>query len=296
MSRLEFDVLAPDGRRLFAEIAGPEDGSLVVAHSGTPGTRRVYERHLQEGAERGLRHLTYSRPGYEGSDRLPGRCFADCVADVVALVDELDVDTFHVLGCSGGGPHALACAALLPERVLSAASVSGFVPRDAEGLDWLAGMCPPNVEEFNAVEAGDAELQDSIEELARHMGGSDDSASVEAALGVCLPKADKECMADPSFEAISQDGYERSVSTGIWGWFDDDKAAYIDWGFALAEIAVPISIWHGTEDRLVPPAHGRWFAEQLPAASFHMLSGEGHISMYKRNYGAVLDELLALGA
>lgn len=296
MSRHEFDVQTPDGRRLMAEIAGPEDGTLVVAHSGTPGTRRVYERHLREGADRGLRHLTYSRPGYDGSDRLPGRCFADCVADVVAVVDALGVDRFHVLGCSGGGPHALACAALLPERVLSAASISGFVPRDAAGIDWLAGMCPPNVKEFNAVGAGDSELQRSIEDLAEDMGGSDDAASVEAALGECMPKVDKECLAEPQFKAISQDGLQRSVSTGIWGWFDDDKAAYMDWGFELDEIAVPLSIWHGTEDRLVPPTHGRWFAKQLPAATFHMLPSEGHISMYKHKYGAVLDELLALSA
>lgn len=295
MQRTEFDVQTADGRRLIAEIAGPDDGVLVVAHSGTPGTRRAYERHLNEGADRGLRHLTYSRPGYDGSDRLPGRSFADCVADVVALVDELEVEKFHVLGCSGGAPHALACAAMLPERVLSAAFVSGFAPRDAEELDWLAGMCPPNVKEFNAVAAGDAVLQQSIEKLAERMGGSDATSSVKSGLGECFSRVDAECMVEP-FNAISQDGYERSVSAGIWGWFDDDKAAYMDWGFALDKIDVPLSIWHGTEDLLVPPAHSRWLADQVPAAVFNLLTGEGHISIYERRYGAILDELLASAA
>jgi pimeloyl-ACP methyl ester carboxylesterase len=295
MSRLEFDVQTPDGRRLIAEVAGPDDGALVVSHSGTPGTRRVYERHLLEGADRGMRHLTYSRPGYEGSDRLPGRCFVDCVADVVALVDSLGTDKFHVVGSSGGAPHALACAALLPERVLSAAAVSGFAPREAEGLDWLAGMGAPNVEEFNAVDAGDAELQRSIEDLAARMGADDEAAEMHDALEDCMSKADRECLVEP-FEAISRAEFKRSVSTGIWGWLDDDKAAYMDWGFDLAQVKIPLTLWHGAEDRFVPPTHAEWLASRLPTATLHMLPAEGHISMFVRSYGAILDELLTVVA
>jgi pimeloyl-ACP methyl ester carboxylesterase len=295
MPRLEFNVQMPDGRRLIAEIAGPEGGTLVVSHSGTPGTRRVFERHLDEGAERGLRHLTYSRPGYEGSDRLPGRCFADCVPDVVALVDALEVDRFHVVGTSGGGPHALACAASLPERVLSTATVSGFAPRDAEGLDWLAGMGAPNVEEFNAVDAGDAELQRSIEVLATSMEANDDTAEMHDVLEDCMSKADRECLVEP-FKAISHIEFKRSVSAGIWGWFDDDKAAYMDWGFDLAQIDVPLTLWHGAEDRFVPPAHAEWLAARLPTATLRMPPEEGHISMFVRSYGVILDELLAVPA
>jgi pimeloyl-ACP methyl ester carboxylesterase len=294
MSRLEFDVQTSDGRRLIAEIAGPEDGTLLVSHSGTPGTRRVFERHLHEGADRGLRHLTYSRPGYEGSDRHPGRSFADCVEDVVALVDALGVNRFHVVGSSGGAPHALACAALLPERVISVAAVSGFAPRDAEDLDWLDGMGAPNVEEFNAVDAGDAELQRSIEVLATSMGADDDATELHAALDDCMSKADRECLVEP-FTAISRAEFKRSVSAGIWGWFDDDKAAYADWGFGFDSIEAPLTLWHGAEDRFVPPAHADWLADRLPTATLHMLPDEGHISMFVRSYGVILDELLALG-
>ncbi len=293
MQRTEFDVQTADGRRVIAEVAGPEDGELVVSHAGTPGTRYAYERHLREGADRGLRHLTYSRPGYEGSDRLAGRCFADCAPDVVALVDALGVERFHVVGTSGGAPHALACAALLPARVISAAIVAGFPPRDAEGLDWMDGMGAPNIEEFNAVAAGDEELQRSIEALAASMGDSSDAAGVHSALDDCISKADEECLVEP-FKSIGQADFERAVSAGIWGWFDDDKAAYADWGFDLTRIEVPLSIWHGGEDRFVPPAHGKWLSERIPAANFHLLPDEGHISMFERNYGPILDELLAL--
>lgn len=294
MRRTKFEVRMPDGRRLIAELSGPEDGVLLVSHAGTPGTRFIYERHLREGADRGLRHLSYSRPGYEGSDRLPGRCIADCVPDVVALVDHLGVDTFHVAGNSGGAPHALACAALLPTRVLSAAVVSCFTPRYVEGIDWMAGMGAPNVEEYTALEAGDAELEEEIERLKASFLDPDENA-VTAAFDDCLADSDRECLVQP-FEEITDDAVARSVSAGIWGWFDDDKATYMDWGFDLSQIEVPLTLWHGSEDRFVPPTHGEWLARQLPSAPFHLLQGEGHIAMYERNYGPILDELLALRA
>jgi pimeloyl-ACP methyl ester carboxylesterase len=294
MRRNEFEVQVPDGRRLIAEVAGPDEGELVVSHTGTPGSRHTYEQHLCEGADRGLRHVTYSRPGYEGSDRLPGRAFADCVADTVAVVDALGVDSFHVVGNSGGAPHALACAALLPTRVRSVATISGFAPRDAEGLDWLAGMGAPNVAEFTAVAAGDSELQRSIEGLAASMLGDDGGGEIGAALEDCLCPADLECLVEP-FLGFNLEGFKRSIGQGIWGWFDDDKAAYGDWGFDPARIEVPLTLWHGADDRFVPAAHTEWLAARLPAASCHLLAGEGHVSMYVRNYGAVLDELIGRG-
>ncbi len=281
-----------DGRRLLAQLAGPEDGALVLSHTGTPGTRHAYERHLREGAERGLRHLTYSRPGYEGSDRLPGRSFADCVPDALAIVDALGVERFHVTGNSGGAPHALACAALAPERVLSVAVVSGFAPRDAEGLDWLAGMGSSNVEEYAAVAAGDAELQRSIEALAANMFAAAGAADIDTTFEDCLCEADRECLVEP-FIAINLDCFKRAIGGGLWGWFDDDKAACMDWGFDLGAIESRLSVWHGAEDRFVPPAHAQWLAAQLPAADFHLLSGEGHISVYESRYAPILDALIA---
>jgi pimeloyl-ACP methyl ester carboxylesterase len=295
MHRTEFEVQAPDGRRLVAEVAGPGDGVLLVDHAGTPGTRHAFQGHLHESAKRGLRQVTYSRPGYEGSERLAGRSFADCVADTVAVVDALGVDSFYVSGHSGGVPHALACAAKLPSRVLAVAAVSGLAPRDADGLDWLAGMGRVNVDEFAALVAGDAALQVSIEKLSATMLASKGATGIEATFDDCYCEADLKYLVEP-FVGWSFAGFERSISTGIWGWFDDDKAAFMDWGFALSDIEIPVTIWFGEEDRFVPPAHGLWLSERIPTASFHLLAGEGHVSMQEGYHGEVLDELLSLGA
>jgi pimeloyl-ACP methyl ester carboxylesterase len=294
MLRTEFEVQTPDGRRLVAEVAGPEDGMLLVDHAGTPGTRHAFEGHLHESAKRGLRQVTYSRPGYEGSDRRAGRSFADCVPDTVAVVDALGVDSFYVSGHSGGAPHALACAAKLPSRVLAVSAVSGLAPRDAEDLDWLAGMGRVNVNEFAALVAGDAALQESIEKLSAIMLASKGATGIEATFDDCYCEADLEYLVEP-FVGWSFEGFERSISTGIWGWFDDDKAAFMDWEFDLGEIEIPVTVWSGDEDRFVPPAHGRWLSERIPTARFHLLAGEGHVSLQERHHGAVLDELIAAG-
>ena len=148
-----------DGRRLLAEVSGAEDGELIVFHHGTPGTRRIFEGQLRACAERGLRHVCYSRPGYEGSERDVGRNFADCASDVAAVVDALGVERFHVIGYSGGGPHALACAALLGERVLSTTTFGGVAPHDAAGIDWMEGAGQENLQEFAAQKAGEVELE-----------------------------------------------------------------------------------------------------------------------------------------
>jgi len=147
-SRLGFSRVEPrfekvttsDGRHLDVMIAGPEGAGVVLAHSGTPSSGRLFASLLDAGAKRGLRHLSYARPGYADSSPNAGRSVADCTADVEAITEQLEIEVFHTVGSSGGGPHALACAALLPERVLSGATVAGSGPPDAEGLDWLAGM------------------------------------------------------------------------------------------------------------------------------------------------------------
>ena len=135
-------IEGPGGRLLDFELSGPQDGRLLVLHHGTPSAGWAYPQWTADGAQRGLRHLCYSRPGYSSSARHEGRTVADCAADVAAIVDALGVDRFYTAGISGGGPHALACAALLPDRVIAAASIAGVAPSDADGLDFLAGMAP----------------------------------------------------------------------------------------------------------------------------------------------------------
>ena len=161
-------IAMPDGRRVDVELSGPADGRPLLFHTGTPSAGTAFAEWIRAGAARGLRHICYSRPGYGSSDRLPGRSVADCVDDVAAIADHLSVDRFITVGWSGGGPHALACAALLPERTLAAATLAGVAPRDAAGLEWLDGMGEDNIEEFGAAQDGEAELDAYLERHAAH--------------------------------------------------------------------------------------------------------------------------------
>lgn len=291
VERHELEVA--DGRRLVAEVAGPPDGEVVFAHTGTPEAGTVYAPKVAAGAEWGLRHVSYARPGYAGSDRQPGRSVADCAADAAAIADRLGFERFYTVGQSGGGPHALACAALLPERVRSAATLGGVAPRDAAGLDWLAGMGEENLREFAEVEAGEAELRAFLENDAVAFAAVD-AAQVKEMLGDLVGDADKAVLTGEYAEHLAAD-FRAALATGIWGWFDDDLAFFADWGFELGAISVPVTIWQGDDDRMVPFAHGQWLADHVSSAAARLLPGEGHLSIEVTRYGDVLDDLLARG-
>src|SRR5918996_2548258 len=144
------EARTPDGRTLSYVEAGNQDGPVLLSQHGTPGAGRLYRSEIQ-GAERlGARLVAYSRPGYDGSTANPGRSVADAAADVAALLDTLGAGRFATYGWSGGGPHALACAALLPERCAAAATIAGAAPSDQRDLEFLDGMGAGNVEEFGA--------------------------------------------------------------------------------------------------------------------------------------------------
>ena len=150
MSVVELSVEVGAGRSLTVRVAGPEDGVVLVAHHGTPSTGRPFPPYVEAAKERGIRLVTYSRPGYAGSTRDVGRSVADCAADTAAILAHLGADRCYTIGASGGGPHALACAALLADRVLACATVAGVGPFGAQDLDFLEGMGRENLEEFGA--------------------------------------------------------------------------------------------------------------------------------------------------
>ncbi|HWC87831.1 MAG TPA: alpha/beta hydrolase, partial [Solirubrobacteraceae bacterium] len=202
-------IAAPDGGRLDVEVAGPEDGTPVVFHTGTPSGGVLFAPGVAAGAERGLFHVGYSRPGYGRSDRRPGRTVADCAPDVAAIADELGFERFFTVGWSGGGPHALACAALLPGRTIAAATLGGVAPREAEGLDWLDGMGEENLEEFGALDAGEEELQAYLEEHGADLAGAS-GPELHAALGDLLSAVDQEALTGEFADYLA-----RSVSEGL---------------------------------------------------------------------------------
>jgi len=287
-------VIAPGGRTLEVRIVGPDDGAALIAHGGTPGDGSLHREILEKGAERGLRHVSYARPGYAGSDRHEGRSVADCAADTEAIADALGIERFHTAGWSGGGPHALACAALLPDRVISAATIAGAAPHDGEGLDWRAGMGDENIEEMSLAERGSEALVPFLERQVEEIRESTPE-DLLAILGDLASEPDRAALTG-DYAAESHASLLGSVSTGVWGWHDDDLAFVRPWGFSVEEIRVPVSVWQGREDRFVPLSHGEWLAAHVPGARSNLLEGEGHISLSRHRYGDVLDELLAAGA
>lgn len=283
-----------DGRRLIARLEGPDEGDVVFGHTGTPEDGPLFTDFVEAGAERGLRHLSYSRPGYGDSDRLPGRRVADCAADVAAIADALGIESFFVVGWSGGGPHALAAAALLPERVRAAAAVASVAPYKAEGLDWLEGMGEENLAEFGAAEAGEDALRPYLEGEAETFG-SVSGEDIRSALGDLISEADRPALTGELAEYLAS-AIREAVRNGIWGWLDDDMAFIQDWGFDLGSIEVPVTIWQGDDDRFVPFSHGVWLAENVSGARSCLKLGEGHLSLAVGAYGQILDRLTAQSA
>jgi pimeloyl-ACP methyl ester carboxylesterase len=291
MDVASFSLTLADGRALDVDVSGPEGGTPLVVHHGTPGERTQYPPFAEAAAARGLRYVSASRPGYGGSSRQPGRTVADCAADTAAVLDHLEARRCYTVGISGGGPHALACAALLPERVLACTTIAGAAPFDAEGLDFLAGMGRENHEEFGAALAGPAELEAYLEReaptLARVTG-----EELAAALGDLVAPVDAAALTG-EFAAFLAERLHRAVADGVWGWFDDDMALTRPWGFDLKGIGVPVVVWQGGQDRMVPFAHGQWLVAHLPSARARLLPGEGHLSIAVEKFGEVVDELLA---
>ncbi len=285
------EIAAADGRRLEVELSGPEDGRALIFHAGTPSAGRVFEPMVQAGAERGVRHIAYSRPGYGASERHAGRTVADCAADVAAIADALGIERFLTLGWSGGGPHALACAALLPERVIAAVSLAGVGPFDVDGLDFLDGMGAENIEEFGAAQAGQDELRAYLQQAAP-MLASAQPADLLAGMGDLISEIDRAALTG-DFATYMAESMRAALENGIWGWFDDDIAFCRPWGFDLQDIRRPVTVWQGGQDRFVPFAHGEWLAGRIPGAEAQLHPGHGHLSLGVDSYGAILDGLLA---
>jgi pimeloyl-ACP methyl ester carboxylesterase len=266
---IERDIRTPDGRTLHVYDTGESAPELVVVwHHGTPNIGLPPAPLFTDG----VRWVGYNRPGYPGSTDAPDRTVGSAAADVAAIADELGLDRFAVMGHSGGSPHALACAALLPDRVLAAVPVAALAPYDAAGLDWFDGMIGSGVATLTAAAQGRAAKE-----------------AYEAAHGDEY---------DPEFTAADQAAFD-----GDWGWFGsvvrpaladgpggaitDDLAYTRPWGFDVAAIDVPVLLLHGEDDGIAPVGHARWLAAQIPGAELRTFPGEGHISVLTHAADAV---------
>lgn len=279
------DVAAPDGRTLRVLDTGPVGGPVLMAHHGTPGAGRLYRAERASAADRGLRLLTYDRPGYAHSSPQPGRTVADAAADVAVILDALGVDRFATYGTSGGGPHALACAALLPERCLAAATIAGVGPSDAPDLDWTDGMGEGNLAEMAAARRG----RDHLIEFCR-IEAADIAATQPQELAELmrphLSAVDAAVLTGEFAEYLVEEAID-AVAPGVEGWVDDDLAFLRPWGFDPGSVAVPTLVWQGAQDLMVPAAHGHWLGRNVAGATSRFSPDEGHLTLFVNRIGDV---------
>jgi pimeloyl-ACP methyl ester carboxylesterase len=263
-----------DGRSITVDSSGDSAGVPVFLLHGTPGSRSGPVPRASVLYRLGVSLICYDRPGYGGSVRHKGRTVADAACDVNDVADALGLDQFCVVGRSGGGPHALACAALLGDRVLSAAILVSLAPMDAEGLDWYDGMTQSNVDEYRR--ASPASVAADLAMRAERI-----RADPESMIDFLLPELtdpDRRIVDDIAIRWQLLDTYEEACRNGAYGWIDDVLAFRHSWGFDLAAIKVPILFWHGAEDVFSPISHTQWLASQLPNATVevHVQPGAAH--------------------
>jgi len=287
-------ISLPTGRVLDVAVAGPEDGTPLVFHHGSPGARMPFEPFIEAAVTRGLRYVSYSRPGFGNSTRQPSRTVADCATDTASILDQLGADRFYVTGWSAGGPHALACAALLPRRVIAAATIAGAAPYGMPDMaDWSACQDPETVEKMEDARAGRLDELRSLLEREEPIFANVTGDEIIAALGN-LPDVDKAVLTSAVADFLAanmRDAYR----DGIWGMYDEDIALARDWGFDVSQISVPVAVWQGTKDEMVPFAHGQWLANNVPHAQAHFLPGLAHLSLVFGYFDKVLDNLIANG-
>lgn len=270
------DVRLADGRTVRAYDTRREDASdalTVLWHHGSPQTGALLEPLLIAAAPRHIRLLSYGRPSYGGSSPNPGRKVASAAADVAQIADALGVARFAVMGASGGGPHALSCAALLPDRVSAVVCLAGLAPF-TEGFDWYGGM---------ASEGGLRSAAEGREARERHAANSQFDPNI-------FTPADWAAL-EGAWASLGADSV-RAGEAGPDGLIDDDLAFVAPWGFDLAQIEAPVLLVQGGQDRVVPPTHADWLLRNCRSSELWLRPRDGHVSILAASPVA-MDWLLA---
>jgi len=283
-------VRTPDGRTLLVQEGGDPKGRPIMALAGTPNSRLLYEGHLALAEQQGIRLIGYDRPGYGGSTAQRGRTIADVVTDVCAILDALEIDRFAAWGVSGGGPHALACAALLPGRAVAVASLASPAPFNAPGLDYYEGMGELNVEDIKLM------LVDT--EAARAKNVADRETLMTATpegirefMQTLLSPVDAAVLTGDYAEFMARRIHD-GLAPGAEGVWDDSWAMLQPWGFELDAIRVPLQLWHGRHDRFVPFSHGEWLAKAIPGVETHLSDDDRHLTLTQRRLPEINSWLL----
>jgi pimeloyl-ACP methyl ester carboxylesterase len=287
---MEHSISTPDGRILAVQDLGDPAGKPVLVHAGTPNSRHLYGPQVVDAVTRGLRLVCWDRPGYGGSTAQPDRTVADVAADARTICDKLGLERVGTWGISGGGPHALACAALLPDLVAAAASLASPAPYPADGIgDYFAGMGEENVEDVQLIVADEAA---AVEKHKREWADMRDVTGgvIAASMASLLTPVDAAVLTGDLAEYFAftmRDG----LAPGPEGYWGDSLALVRKWGFELSAITVPVLLLHGRHDQFVPQSHGAWLAGQIPGVEARLLDDDGHLTLVSNRIGEVHDWL-----
>jgi len=284
----EQTLTLPDGRQLEILTAGSPEGPTVVLQHGTPGSRTTLIGHAEAMADHGFFFVATSRAGYGTSSRREGRRAKDVVGDIHSVLDQLGRDAYVTVGFSGGGPQALACAALGAPRCRGAISLAGVAPSSA--FDWFEGA---SEEDRAAIatwltfgEAFHAGIQEGYEKYR--------NCTDENGLALWEP-----LFSAPDMEAVqNQPGWAHfgnsvghAFSVGPWGYYDDNVSTFSEWGFDPRDITVPVGVWYGDEDKMVDKRHGDYLSATIPNARQHHHPAEGHMSIVSSFAKEIGDEI-----
>jgi pimeloyl-ACP methyl ester carboxylesterase len=274
----EHRVITPDGRNLQVQEAGDPEGTPVLFHHGTPMSRLIYSGWDRIATAQNVRFMSYDRPGYGLSDRHAGRSIASAAQDVQTIANHLDLRQLGVMGLSGGGPHALACAALLPDLVPRVVSLAAVAPYDAPGLDWYADTGESNVEETRLFLEDRAQARAQWEQDAEAMRSKSAAELEQDYISIYSP-LDLETMTG-DFGAFLDASTKLGLALSIEGPWDDNYAfVATPWGFDLTQISTPVRLRQGRQDLMVPYGHGAWLAEQIPSVEALLSEDESHLSL-----------------
>ncbi len=289
MDYVEELIDLPDGRTLEVATLGEPAGATILFHHGTPASSRTIKSFAPL-LERGSFFIvTTSRAGYGRSTRLEGRSVARVVDDARVALDHFGRDDYVVAGWSGGGPHALACAALDAPRCLGAVVLAGVAPMDAD-FDWTAGMAEENIEEFELAMKGGPAFEEAIAAAGAFLKVMTSDNAIDM-FGGLLSDPDKATLASVEARELFAEASRHAFEEGYWGSYDDDLAFCKSWGLDPTSIEVPVDVFYGDADLMVPPTHGAWLSGHLASARAHHYQVEGHFSVWASHFDEVASAL-----
>jgi pimeloyl-ACP methyl ester carboxylesterase len=276
-----YEKLVLNDARTFEYLTGgvESDRALVYCH-GTPAPPVPMVEFETVARDAGLTLVMPTRPGYGYSTPQPGRSVLDHASDVRELLEHLGLSSAIAVGWSGGGPHALALGAALPDRISGIVTIAGVGPWNDPLFDWLSGMGEGNIEEFGIAAGPKDAFRAWLEEAAVPLA-TIQAEDVVAEMAPHLSDVDAAALSDGDVATVMAAELRRAFLVGVDGWLEDDQAFMKPWGFELSDVNVPVSLWQGRQDLMVPFSHGEYIATHLPNVTAHLLEEEGHLTLLR---------------